>query len=94
MAENKLQEKYDDLRRRYNSMCEASDKNQAEMGRLAGENSALKTDVIRLGEEARLAQQNAQLLGDDFNERSKEKDVVIGLLTNKLRENGLSTEVN
>ena len=94
MAEQTLKEKHRDLSMRYNSMCEAADKNQAEAGRLAAENSALKNDVIRLGAEARASQENAQLIGDDLNERSKRTDVVIGVLIERLRKNGLSTEVD
>ena len=94
MGVNKLEEEHNELKRRYNSMCEASEKNQEEAGRLAAENSRLKNDVIRLGAEARASQENAQLLGDDFNERSKRTDVVIGVLIERLRKNGLSTEVD
>lgn len=85
---------YDDLLKRYESMCVAAEKNQKEIHRLAGENSALKSTVIRLGAEAQAAQQNAQLLGDDFNERSKQAGAELGILRNRLRENGLSTEAN
>ena len=94
MGVNKLEDKYGDLKRRYNSMCEASEKNQEEAGRLAAENSRLKNDVIRLGAEARASQENAQLLGDDFNERSREFGRQITELRLRLKENGLDAEVN
>ena len=94
MADPVLEEKYDDIRRRYDSMCEAADKNQAQAGKLAVENSALKSTVIRLGAEVAAAQQNAQLLGDNYNERSRVAAAEIGALRSRLREAGLSTEVN
>ena len=94
MGVNKLEEEHNDLKRRYNSMCEASEKNQEEIGRLTGENAALKNDLIRLGAEARMAQENAQLLGDDFNERSREFGRQITELRLRLKENGLDAEVN
>jgi len=94
MGVNKLEEEHNELKRRYNSMCEASEKNQEEAGRLAAENSRLKNDVIRLGAEARASQENAQLLGDDFNERSREFGRQITELRLRLKENGLDTEVN
>jgi len=88
MGVNKLEEEHNDLKRRYNSMCEASEKNQEEIGRLTGENAALKNDLIRLGAEARMAQENAQLLGDDFNERSREFGRQITELRLRLKEEG------
>ncbi len=94
MADPTLEEKYKDIKLRYDSMCEAADKNQAQVGKLAAENSALKSTVIRLGAEAAASQQNAQLLGDDFNERSRMAAAEIGELRSRLREAGLSTEVN
>ena len=89
MGKSALQEKYEEMVRRYNSMCAAAEKNQAEVTRLALENSVLKTDVIRLAEEARLAQQNAQLLGDDFNKRALKAATELGDLRALLRTHGL-----
>ncbi len=93
MTEPTLKEKYEDVVRRYNSMCEAAEKDRGEIRRLAAENSVLKTDVIRLGAEARVAQQNAQLLGDDFNERTRAYGREIADLRMRLREYG-DTEAN
>ena len=94
MTERTLKEKHEDLVRRYNSMCEAADKNQAETGKLLRENSALKNDVIRLAAEARAAQQNAQLLGDDYNERARGAAAEVGELRSRLRANGLPTVID
>lgn len=94
MAEPTLKEKYEDLKLRYNSMCEAADKNQAQIGKLAAECSSLKSTVIRLGAETAAAQQNAQLLGTDYNERARATAAEVGELRSRLREAGLSTEVN
>ena len=87
-------EEYERLKLRYESLSEAAEKNQAEIGRLMAENSALKSTVIRLGGEAQAAQRNAQLLGDDYNERSKQFGVEIAELRSRLRAVGLSAEVN
>lgn len=88
----RLEEKYKDIKARYNSMCEAADKNQEEVHKLAGENSSLKNTVIKLGAEAAVAQKNSQLLGDDFNERSRKLSEEITKLTNLLRDNGIDPE--
>lgn len=91
---DELKERHNDLLARYDSMTQAAGKNQEEIGRLAGENSILKNDVIRLSEEARLSQQNAQLLGDDFNGRSQVLNKQVTILRARLRDNGLNTEVD
>jgi hypothetical protein len=77
-------------------MEEAAEKNQAEAHRLGGEVASLKNDVIRLGGEARAAQQNAQLLGDDFNDRARAYEAQVRELRRKLREAGIDpdAEVN
>jgi len=92
MGEPTLKEKYEDIRRRYDSMCEAADKNQEQVGKLAAENSSLKNTVIRLGAEMTAAQQNVQLLGDDFNERSRKFGDEITRLTYLLKDNGIDPE--
>ena len=92
MVELTLKEKYEDLKLRYNSMCEAAEKNQAQTGKLAAENSILKSDVIRLGAETQIAQRNAQLLGDDFNERSRKFGDELTRLTYLLKDNGIDPE--
>jgi hypothetical protein len=89
-----LRDKYEILKKRYNSMCEAAEANNGELGKQLGEISHLKNEVIRLGNEAAAAHKNAQLLGDDFNERSRDAAAEIGELRSRLREAGLSTEVN
>ena len=94
MVEQTLKEKYEDLKLRYNSMCEAAGKNQEQVGKLAAEISSLKSTVIRLGAETAAANQNAQLLGTDYNERARAAAVEVGELRSRLREAGLSTEVN
>jgi hypothetical protein len=91
---DELKQQYRELERRYKSLIEGEEKNRMEIVRLAAENSVLKTDVIRLGAELSAAQQNVQLLGNDYNDRSRAKDREIGKLRSRLRENGLDTEVN
>jgi len=83
-----------ELKMRYNSMCEAAQKDKEEIGKLVAECSSLKSTVIRLGAETAAAQQNAQLLGDDYNERARAAAAEVGELRSRLREAGLSTEVN
>jgi chromosome segregation ATPase len=94
MTEPTLQDKYATLKKRYNSMCEAAEANNGELGKHLAEISQLKNEVIRLSAEARVAQQNAQLLGDDFNERSRQAAAETGELRARLRENGLDTGVH
>lgn len=93
---DELRERHRGLLARYASMEEAAEKNQTEAHRLGGQVATLKNDVIRLGGETRAAQQNAQLLGDDFNARTKEYEAQIKELRRRLRAVGIDpdAEVN
>ena len=80
------------LMARYASLEAAAVANQKEMGRIAGECSQFKSDVIRLGDEVKTAQQVAQLLGDDFNERDRAYNDQIRTLRKKLRDAGIDPD--
>ena len=94
MTIDELREAHRGLLTRYASMEEAAAANEKEAHRLAGEASRLKNDVIRLADEARASQQNAQLLGDDFNERSRSAAAEIIALRERLKAIGLDPDVN
>ena len=92
MSLEELRNAYRDLTLRYASMMDATTANEREMFRIASENSVLKNDVIRLGAEARVAQQNAQLLGDDYNERSREAQQQIAGLRKRIKALGFDPD--
>jgi chromosome segregation ATPase len=92
MSLDELREQHRMLLARYASMEEAADANQKEAHRLGGQVATLKNEVIRLGGEARAAQQNAQLLGDDFNERNRASGTEETRLRELLIANGINPD--
>ena len=85
-------EQYKALLRRYNSMVLAAEKNQLTINQLVSENAVLRADRDRLSAELSAARNNTQLLGDDYNWRSKSTNEQIMKLRALLKEHGIDAE--
>ena len=87
-----LQHDYEVMVKRYDSMCEGAEAQSKQIVMQMDELAKLRVEVTRLGAESLAAQNNAQLLGDDYNDRSKASNDEIVRLRNLLTHNGLNPE--
>jgi len=89
-----LKHDHEILIKRYNSICEGAAEQSKQICSLMNETSALKAEIVRLGAELKASQANVQLLGNDYNERSRLAGSHIEQLRTKLKANGINPEVN
>lgn len=92
--EESVEDQLQRMIQRYNSMVMAAERTQAMVSKLTSELVTLRAEKERLEAELHAAVNNAQLLGNDFNERSRLANEHIKALRERLKENGLDPEVN
>ena len=89
-----LQQQYEQLQTRYNSAMNGVVRMNTERIELQRKIEHLAGECNRLGAELQAAQQNAQMLGDDFNERARASGREIEKLRRMLKAAGVDPDGN
>jgi len=92
MSKENYEALYKEMVERYNSITLATMRQSGELEAKRTEITRLTNEITRLQAELAAAQNNAQLLGDDYNNRSQSAGFEVQRLREKLRENGIDPE--